>query len=165
MTARCKSGPRIRNFDYWGKWSKCVNPRPAGRGGGGFWTPPPPAVFADIWKTAAPYHLSILYILWKFQTRVLQGQVTRSLQVTSPHKHIIKCFNVCHSYTKWRIALKLSAIDKCNSMYKIRNFHIGDLRSGQFCDLSRYYKSMGENSKPSFSDESHSKHSQTLNYK
>ena len=45
----------------------------------------------------------------------MQGQVTRSRQVTSPHKSL----NARQSYTDWKIALKLSAIDTRNSVYKM----------------------------------------------
>ena len=65
-----------------------------------------------------------------------------SLLVRSPGHvkwpHLRKILNVCHSYTKWPITLKLSALMSVPvSMKRIsRNFDIGDLESGQFCDLS-----------------------------
>ena len=45
--------------------------------------------------------------------------------------------NARHCYTNWPIALKRSTIDIRDSIYKmyISEFEIGDLRSGQFCDL------------------------------
>ena len=67
-----------------------VNLRPAG--GGVVETPL--CFFPDCQKTAAlcaavfgtPYNTSFPHMLWKFQTQVTQGQVTRSRQVTSPHQ-------------------------------------------------------------------------------
>ena len=80
-----------------------------------------------------PVHTSFPH-MWKFQTQVTQGQVTRSRQVTSPQKSL----NARQSYTEWPIALKLPAIDilvpvsiKCIS----RNFDICGPRSGHFCDI------------------------------
>ena len=60
------------------------------------WTPPPPCGFSRIARKrprAAPpgFHLpyppSFCQLLWKFQSWVMQGQVTRSGQVTIPYKN------------------------------------------------------------------------------
>ena len=111
-------------FWNWAFWpivtSECqtVNLRRAG-GRGCLNTP---QVFAAISKTAAlrtaifetPVDTSLPH-MWKFQTQVTQGHVTRSLQVTSPQKS----FNARHSYTECPITLKLSAIDIRTSIFKI----------------------------------------------
>ena len=94
----------------------------------------------------------------------------RSFKVRSPGHlkwpHLIKSFNVCHSYTEWPIALKLSAIAKSNSMYKM---YISEFwyRWPKVRSILRppHYKSMGENWNAPLLDERHYKHSQTLNYK
>ena len=59
-------------------------------------------------------HFGIIFAHVKVQTKVAQGQVTRSRQVTAPH-----ILNASHSYTDWAIALKLSSVDMSNSMYKM----------------------------------------------
>ena len=61
------------------------------------------------------YHTSYRHILLKFQTQLKQGQVTRTRQVTSPHKNL----NDRQSYTDWTIVLKLSMIDTSNRVYKM----------------------------------------------
>ena len=112
--------------------------------------------FPDCQKTAArsaavfdtPYHTFFSQRLWKFKTQVTQGPVTRSRQMTSHHKK----FEWSSNYTDWTIALQLSVIDTSNSFHKMmsQNFDIDGLRSGQFCDLSIKYMSMGENWKRLF---------------
>ena len=59
--------------------------------------------FVNSLKTAArsaavfgtPYHTSVPHMLCKFQTQATQGQVTRSRQVTSPHKKF-ECSSTLH---------------------------------------------------------------------
>ena len=94
-------------------------------------------------------------MLWKFQTQVTQGQVTRSRQVTSTHK---KFLNVPQRYTDWTIALKLSAIATSRSIYKLYisefryrwpNFDIGDL-SVRSILWPLHYKSIGKNERRLF---------------
>ena len=63
-------------------------------------------------------HISLPHMLGKCQTQVAQGQVTRSLQVTSPQKSL----KARHSYTKCPITLKLCEIDICTSIYGISIF-------------------------------------------
>ena len=76
------------------------NPRPAG---GGVFEHPAMRFFVNSLKTAArssavfgtPYHTSFPHMLCKCQTQVTQGQVTRSRQVTSPHK-TFECSSTLH---------------------------------------------------------------------
>ena len=104
---------------------------------GGVWTPP-----SQVFGT--PVHTSFLHTLWKFQTQVTQGQVTRSRQVASPQKKF-----ECLSNFFWGLTSKMVTANDWStwnfqqlifvmvSMKLVsRNFDIGDLRSGQFCDLS-----------------------------
>ena len=75
----------------------------------------------------------LVHLIMNLQTQVTQGQVTRSCQGTSLHKSL----NARQSYIDLTITLKLSAIDTIKMSTKCisQNFDIGDLRSGQFCDL------------------------------
>ena len=83
-----------------------------------------------------------LYLRKKIDLRSRREYGPRLRQVTSPQKSL----NARHSYTECPITMKLSAINIRISIYKILswNFHIGDSRSGQFCDPSIWYKPMGE---------------------
>ena len=61
---------------------------------------PPMRFFVNNVKTAPAvfgthYHTSFPHMLWKFQTQVTQGQVTRSRQLTSPHKKF-ECSSTLH---------------------------------------------------------------------
>ena len=97
-----------------------INLRPTG--GGGVWEPLlpffPDPFFQIAKKRAAvfgtPYHTSITY-MWKFQTQVTQGQVTRSHQVTSPRKKL-ECSSKLH-----RLNDCLATFSDCysNRAYKI----------------------------------------------
>ena len=60
----------------------------------------------------------------------MQGQVTRSGQVTKPYKTL----QSRPSYSVWEKVMKLSEYDKVIGTYKmyISDFDIGDLRSGHF---------------------------------
>ena len=74
----------------------------------------------------------------------MQGQVTRSGQVTIPYKN----FTIAPLlYSVWGKVMKLSEYDKVIGTYKmyISDFYIGDLRSGHFRDLPIIGKSMGKN--------------------
>ena len=68
--------------------------------------------FREYPKTTAvfdiPVHISVLHKLWKFQTQVTQGHVTRSRQVTSPKKKVLM---VVIATAECLITLKFSAID------------------------------------------------------
>ena len=66
----------------------------------------------------------------------------------------------------WTIALKLSEIDKSNSVYKVYISEFWYLwpKVGSIL-WSLYYKSMGENWKASALDENHSKHYQTSGFR
>ena len=103
-----------------------------------------------------PVHTFVSHILLKFQTQVTQGRVTRSRQMTSPHRK----FKCSSCYTEWLIILKLSAIDIRNSIYKM---YISVLwyRWPTVRSILRalHYKSMGENWKEPFLDETRLKHS------
>ena len=51
------------------------------------------ALHATVFGT--PYYKLFTHMLWKFQTQVTQGQVTRPRQVTSPHKKF-ECSSKLH---------------------------------------------------------------------
>ena len=96
-----------------------LNPRPGEEmRGGGIETP---CVFSDCPETTArscfwqTYPWFFLHMLWKCQTQVTQGQVTKSRQVTFLQKSLY----ARHSYTDWTIALKLSTIDSSKSIHKM----------------------------------------------
>ena len=109
-----------------------------------WWRRHPASVFPDCQKTTAlraavfgtPYHASFPHMLWKIHTQVTQGHVTRSRQVTSPYKSL----NVRQSYTRPNDCLEtFSDCYKQQCLYLqwiSHSFDIGDLRSGQFFDLS-----------------------------
>ena len=83
--------------------------------------------------------------------------------------HLIKRLNARHSYAKWTIALKLSAIVTSNSIYKMFYSPIPEFWYSWFKTRSilwpPHYKSMGENWKAPLLDENHSKHSQMSSYR
>ena len=82
-------------------------------------------------------------MLWKFQTQVIQGQVTRSRQVTSPQKSL----NARHSYTECLITLKLPVFDIRTSIYKmhILEFWYPWPKVRSILRPLHYNKSIGEN--------------------
>ena len=93
--------------------------------GGGCWELPLP-FFSRLSKnggTAAavfdtPYHTSFPHILCKFQTQVMQGQVTRSRQVTSPHKKF-ECLSKLR-----RLNDRLETFRKCYKQQYLWNVHL-----------------------------------------
>ena len=87
-------------------------------------------------------------MLWKFQTQVTQGQVTRSRQVTSPQKKM----KVRHSYTECPITLKLPVIDIRTSIYKIylSEFRYPWPKVRSILRPVHNYKSMGKNERRLF---------------
>ena len=143
--------PKLRDF-AWKCWNRRVkitikyrnflNPRRAG------------CVFGRPHIFGTPVHASRSHVVWKFQTQVTQGQVTRSRQVTSPHLSL----DARHSYTDWPIALKLLAIDIRNSVYKMYIFRFL-YRWPKDRSILRHlhFKSMGENLDAPRLDENHSK--------
>ena len=84
-------------------------------------------------------------MLWKFQTQVTQGQVTRSRQVTSPHKKF-KCSSTLHRQNGCLFQRLLQ--ERVTIKFISQNFDIGDLRSGQFGDFSIISQDWGENGVP-----------------
>ena len=108
---------------------------------GVFEHPPPLRFFADSKKTAArsaagfPPTLSPSFwqLLSKFRSWVMQGQVTRSGQVTIPYKNFTIAPQLAFEGQSWnfRNMIRSSVPTKCIS----RIFDIGDLRSGHFRDL------------------------------
>ena len=98
--------------------------------------------------------------MWKFQTQVARGQVTRSRQVTSTHKKF--AFFVIAAPTNrspwsfhWLIWVTVSV--KCRYIAK---FDIADLRPKVRSILQPlHYKSMGEDLKAPLLDENYKKYS------
>ena len=91
-----------------------INPRRAA--GGGVYLGTPFRLFADISAVVGtPVHASFPH-MWKFQTQVVQGQVTRSRQAASRQK---RSLNARRSCIEWPITLKLSPIDIRNSNYEM----------------------------------------------
>ena len=92
--------------------------------GGGVFEHPPPCGFSRIARKrrrAAPpgFHLpyppSFCQLLWKFRSWVMQGQVTRSGQVTN----LTKTLQSCPSYSVWGKVMKLWEYDKVIGTYKM----------------------------------------------
>ena len=83
---------------------------------------------------ATPYHTSFSHRLWKFQTQVTQGQVTRSRQVTLPQTVWMLVKATPNELLPWNFQrlIQVTMFIKCVS----QKFDIDDLRSGQFSDLS-----------------------------
>ena len=94
-----------------------------------------------------------------------------SFEVKSPGHvkwpHLIKSLNARHSYTgstiSWNFQqlIRVPLSIECSS-YKL---YIGNLRPGQFCDLTIRYKSMRENWKALLLDKGNSIHLQTSVYR
>ena len=126
-----------------------------------FYSPPggwtPFSFFAYITVSfGTPIHISSPHMLLTFSTKVTQGQVTRSRQVTSPQKKF-ECSSLLHRLTN---RLGLTEIDIRDSIYKI---YISEFwyRWPKVRSILRphHYKSMGENWKAPLLNENHSKHS------
>ena len=118
-----------------------------------------PSGFSQISKKM---HTSFPHMLWKFQTQVIQGQVTRSRQVTSHQEMFELAIQTPNARSPWNFQrlISVTVSIKCLS----RNFDIGDPRSDQFCDFSITYSFMGEKWMAPRLEEDHSKHSQTSDY-
>ena len=122
------------------------------------WTPPPPpAVFRGQQENSGAQRRRVFtylipcfwQLLWKFRSWVMQGQVTRSGQVTIPYKSStiapqLQCFE--GKLWNFRNMIRSSVPTKCIS----RIFYIGDLRSGNFRDLPIIGESMSKNLTPCF---------------
>ena len=153
MASTYSINPRTMGHVYY----VCRNIRyyPSPWWGGGYWDPSPymcvyytgisvgrppadTAFFPDCQRMVAffgkPIHTSNLHVLWKCRPR--------SLKVTSPGhvkwSHLITSLNARHSYIPakrlpWNFQrlIRIAVCSKC--IYQ--KFYIGDLRSGQFCDL------------------------------
>ena len=98
-------------------------------------------LFANSRKTAArsaavsgmPFHVSISHPYIKFQPTIVSGQATRPGQVTLPKKSWLRRdYSFKISIWNFQELIKVSAPTKCISL----NFDLGDLRSGQFWDLT-----------------------------
>ena len=119
------------------RFKRALNLRPAG---GVF--EHPPCGFSRIARKrrrAAPPGFHLPYspffwqLLWKFRSWVMQGQVTRSGQVTIPYKNFTIAPQLVFEGKLWnfRNMIRSSVPTKCISWI----FDIGDLRSGHFRDL------------------------------
>ena len=109
-----------------------------------FLTLTPPS-FPDCQKTAARsadvfsirYHASLSQccaMWWKFQTQVMQGQVTRLCQVTSSHKKVwMSVKSTPNERFTWNFQRLMQVT--MSIKYFSQNFDNGDLTSGQFCDF------------------------------
>ena len=93
---------------------------------------------AKKWQRAAPpfcipFHASISHPSRKFQSKVISGQVTRTGQVTLPKKN-----SDFAMITVFEVPIRNFQLIKASVPTKrvSRNFDFGDLRSGQFWDLT-----------------------------
>ena len=106
------------------------------------WSP----VTSDSWLRAWPQPSQDFrrYIwCWKnvYMLQKIQTHWPRSLKVRSPGHvkwpHLRISLNARHSYTDWPIVCRnIERLITISIQFISRNFNIGDLRSGQFCDLS-----------------------------
>ena len=96
-----------------------------------------------------------LWHLFVHMFRTCENFRPRSLKVRSP------------GHVKWPQSLNFKRMISVTVSIRSlsRNFYIGDLRSGKFCDLSITCKSMGEHLKAPLLNENHAKHSQTSGYR
>ena len=124
--------PKVRTEVRWNQfYRRRFNPHRAVGGGG--WTSP--SGFSQICAAVCgtPVFTSFPHI-WKFQTQVTQGQVTRSGQVTSPQKKIgMLVIAISNDRTPWNFQRLISLKVSLKCLYP--NFNIGDLTSGQICDF------------------------------
>ena len=92
-----------------------------------------------------PYLPSFLQLLWKFQIWVIQGQVTRSGQVTTLYKNftIVPKLQCLSDRMLWNLRNLIRSSEPTKPLFQI--FDICDLRSGNFRDLPNPdYKSIGK---------------------
>ena len=130
------------NDNFFRMWTRSFNLRPTG---GCLNTPPPLCGFSRIARKRRTYLIppSFWQLLRKLRSWVMQGQVTRSGQVTISYKKFTIAPQLVFEGKLWnfRNMIRSSVPTKCISWI----FDIGDLRSGHFRDLHIRYKSMGKN--------------------
>ena len=124
--------------------------------------------FVNNFKTVAcsaaifgtPYHTSFPHMLWKFQTQFTQGQITRSRQVSLPHKKF-ECSSTLHSTPTDRLPWNFQRLVQAGVSIKCisQNFDIGDLRSGQY--VTSPLQVNGRKMNVHFFNKNDSKHTQT----
>ena len=82
-----------------------------------------------------PVYTSFPHMFWNFQTQVIQDQVTRSRQKTSPQKKKFECsIAEPNDRSPWNFERLTSVTVSIKCLF--RNFDLDYLRSCQFCDLS-----------------------------
>ena len=105
-----------------------------GGGGESFWPHHP--FFANSKKTfiGIPFHILISHPFRKFQPTGMSGQVTRSGQVTLPQNIYDCAMTTVFEVSIWNFLdlIKVPVPTKRTS----RNFDFGDLRTGQFWDMT-----------------------------